>query len=146
MATLDVSIDVDKPIDEAWKVFMDESKMPEWLTGFQSMELIEGEPQTVGSKHRMVFEERGKEMIFIETVNAIEPPNEFSFTLDHESMASDMKMTLESIGEDKTRISSHTDMQAKTLMWKIMMLFMKGSMRKRQNQQFDKLKGLIESS
>ena len=33
MATLDVSIDVDKPIDEAWKVFMDESKMPEWLTG-----------------------------------------------------------------------------------------------------------------
>jgi uncharacterized protein with HEPN domain len=94
----------------------------------------------------MVFEERGKEMIFIETVNAIEPPNEFSFTLDHESMASDMKMTLESIGEDKTRISSHTDMQAKTLMWKIMMLFMKGSMRKRQNQQFEKLKGLIESS
>ena len=55
-------------------------------------------------------------------------------------------MTLESIGEDKTRISSHTDMQAKTLMWKIMMLFMKGSMRKRQNQQFEKLKGLIESS
>lgn len=50
----------------------------------------------------MVFKERGKEMVFIETVNAIEPPNEFSFTLDHESMASDLTITLESIGKDQT--------------------------------------------
>ena len=140
-----MSIDVDKPITEAWEVFMGESKLPEWLTGFQSMELIEGERLTDGSKHRMVFKERDKEIVFIETVNAIKAPNEFSFTLDHESMASDLTITREH-RQGPDWISSHTHMQVKTFMWKIMMLFMKGQMRKPQVQQYEKLNALIESS
>ena len=38
---------------------MDESKMGEWLEGYKSMEVLEGEPLTVGSKHKMIFEEDG---------------------------------------------------------------------------------------
>ena len=75
---------------------MDESRMGEWLEGYKSMELIEGEPLTVGSKHKLVFEEDGQEMTFTETVTAIEPLKEFSFDFDHDMMSSSIQMTLES--------------------------------------------------
>ena len=70
-----VSVEVNKPIEEAWEVLMDESKMGEWLEGYKGMELLEGEPLTVGSKHKMIFEEDGQELTFTETVTAISPPN-----------------------------------------------------------------------
>ena len=94
MSKFSVSVEVDKPIQHCWDILMDESRMAEWAIGFQSIETIEGEPMTVGSKHRMVFEERGKELVFIETVKVIDPPREFTFDLDHEVMNSTVSMTL----------------------------------------------------
>ena len=41
MAKYSVSVEVNRPIEEAWEVFMDESKMGEWLEGYKSMEVLE---------------------------------------------------------------------------------------------------------
>ena len=146
MAKFSVSLEVDKPIQHCWDILMDESRMAEWAIGFQSIETIEGEPMTVGSKHRMVFEERGKELVFIETVRVIDPPREFTFDLDHEVMNSTVSMTFESVGAERTRLVSYTEGRPTKLLLRIMMPFMVPQMKKRQFQQLENLKAIMEAS
>ena len=146
MSKFSVSVEVDKPIQHCWAILMDESRMAEWAIGFKSAETIEGEPMTVGSKHRMVFEERGKEGVFIETITVIDPPREFSFDFDHEVMNSTVSMTFESVGAERTRLSSYTDGRPTKLLLKIMMPFMVPQMKKRQFQQLENLKAIMEAS
>ena len=146
MAKFSVSIEVDKPIQHCWDILMDESRMAEWAIGFKSVETIEGEPLTVGSKNRMLFEERGKEIVFIETVRVIDPPREFTFDLDHEVMNSTVSMALESIGAERTRLFTHTEGRPPKLLFKIMMPFMVPQMKKRQFQQLENLKTIMEAS
>lgn len=141
-----VSVEVHADIEQAWDVFMDESKMSQWLKGFTSMETIEGEPLTVGSKYKMFFEERGREVVLVETVRAIHPPTQFAFDLDHELMNSTVDVTLERRGRGVTMISSRTDAKATKLLWKVMMFFMVPNMKKRQRENFENLKAVIESS
>ncbi|MBT8376493.1 MAG: SRPBCC family protein, partial [Bacteroidia bacterium] len=45
----DCEIMVDKPLAEAWAVSQDESKMADWLDGFQKVEPISGTQGTVGA-------------------------------------------------------------------------------------------------
>ena len=146
MSKFSVSLEVEKPIQHCWDIIMDESRMAEWAIGFKSIETIEGEPMTVGGKHRMVFEERGKEIVFIETIRVIDPPREFTFDLDHEVMNSTVSMTLESNGAERTRLSNHTDGRPTKLLLKIIMPFMVPQMKKRQFQQLENLKAIMEAS
>ena len=146
MPKYSVRIDIDRPIEEAWEVLMDESRMGEWLEGYKSMELIEGEPLTVGSKHRMIFEEDGQEMSFTETVTAINPPTEFSFDFDHDMMSSSIQMTFESVGSASTRITNRTHFKANGFFINLFMYFMTPRMKGRQRRSFARLKAMIESS
>lgn len=146
MPQYSVSVEVQADIERAWDVFMDESKMDQWLIGFKSMEIIEGDPLTVGSKHKMFFEDRGREVVLVETVQSIRPPREFVFDLDHELMNSTVRMTLEEPSRGVTLISSHTNVEPTKILWKILMFFMVPSMKKRQRQNLENLKALIESA
>ena len=146
MAKYSVSVEVSRPVEEAWDVLMDESKMSEWLEGYKSMEVLEGELLTVGSKHKMIFEEDGKELSFTETVTAIEPPKEFSFDFDHDIMRSNIQITLESVGPTSTRITNRTNVMVDGFIPNIFMFFMKPKMKNRQSRGFARLKSLIEAS
>ena len=141
-----VSVEVDRPIEVAWEVLMDESKMSEWLEGYKRMELLKGEPLTVGSKHRMIFEEKGEELTFTETVTAIDPPTEFSFDVDHDMMNSNIQMTLESVGSSSTRITNRTKFTANGFFIDLFMLLMAPRMKGRQRRSFERLKALLEAS
>ncbi len=141
-----VSVEVDKPIEEAWDVVMDEAKMGEWLEGYKGMELIEGEPLAVGSKHKMIFEENGQELTFTETVTAVDPPKEFSFDFDHDMMRSHIQITLESLESGTTRITNRTDFKVDGFFINILMFFMTPRMKGRQRRSFERLKSLIESN
>ena len=141
-----VSVEVARPIEQAWDLLQDESKMGEWLEGYKGMELLEGEPLTVGSKHKMIFEENGQELSFTETVTVIDPPTEFSFDFDHDMMSSSIQMTLESVGPASTRITNRTKFTANGFFVDLFMLFMTPRMKSRQRRSFARLKALIEAS
>ncbi len=146
MPNYSVSVEVDRPIEEAWEVLVDESKMGEWLQGYKSTETLEGAPLTVGSKHRVVFDEGGMEVVFTETVRVVEAPTEFSFDLEHEMMGSSISFTLESIGQDRTLISCLTTVNPSEMVTEEQLEAMKPDMKERQMRNFENLKGVIESS
>ena len=47
-------VTVNKPVKEAWAVAQDETKYGQWLKGFKSIELLEGEKGKAGSKYKVV--------------------------------------------------------------------------------------------
>ena len=143
MTHISTTVLINRPLGDVYSCFMDKDKLDRWLTGFKSVETILGEPLTVGSKHRMVFSERGKEVEMVETVTSIKENEEFAFLLDHDCMSSENRVTFREVGGG-TEITSTSSFQGKGLLWRLMMPLLKGSVRRRQQGDFEKLKRLIE--
>jgi uncharacterized membrane protein len=51
MKPIEIEIQLDCPLEHAWATFPNIDLMPEWVQGFDSIRLLEGEPETVGSVH-----------------------------------------------------------------------------------------------
>jgi hypothetical protein len=139
------SIIVNKPVDVAWKVFMDDSKLGDWLPGFKNAELISGRDNEVGSMYKMIFEEKGKVFEMMETLTAVVENKQFSFELDHKVMFSRNDVLFKSKGGN-TIIKGVTATKGKGLIMRAMFPLMAGSMKKNNQLAYDNLKKLIEST
>lgn len=139
------SVEVNKPVDIAWKVFMDDSKLDQWLTGFKSTALLSGKDNEVGSVYKMIFEEKGKVFEMTETITAVQENRQFSFDLDHKVMSSNNDVSFESIG-NKTVIKGVTSTKGKGLIMRAIFPLLKKSMRMNNQLTYDHLKRLIEST
>jgi len=86
-------ITVDKSIQEAWAVHKDDSKYAEWLEGFQSMELISGEKEAIGSKYKVVVipGEGQPPFTMIETVKDLKEFEYVDLNFDSDMMVFDQK-------------------------------------------------------
>ena len=140
---IEMSIVVDKPVEVAWRGFTDESRMGEWMTGFKSMETISGEKMTAGSRYRFVFEEDGEIIEFEEVMLTVIPNKEFSFHLTADFMESTVKLSFEPSGEG-TRILVENEYRGRGLIAPLLPLF-KSMMVERQEQDYGKLKAMIEA-
>ncbi len=135
--------EVDRPVDIAWGVFMDETRTVEWLPGLRSIETIRGEPGTVGSVHRMIFEEDGHRIEMEEEVVSVVKNREFAFRLTHEIMEADLVVRFEDLGE-RTRIVTTNEVRGRGLVRPLIPL-MKSNMTQRQQEGYARLKAIIES-
>ncbi len=143
--TYENKIEVNAPVEKAWAIFADPSRMGEWLTGFQSMETISGNPGEVGSKHRMVFVEDGEEMVIMEEVTAFQENELFAFTMDADPFMSDVEIRF--AGDNtRTEITAINHIEGKNLIWKSVLRLMKSMVVNRGQEQYNKLKEIIESA
>ena len=136
---------VNKPVNEAWAIMSDESRISEWLPGIKKMELISGTENTVGAVSKIFFEENGEEMIMEETITAI-TPNEhmaMTFTMDFMDMDYEMHLTDE---DGKTRIKSNSNTTGNGIMAKSILSFMKSAMKKQEDTNMNNLKTVIENN
>jgi hypothetical protein len=74
-----IELEINLPIDVMLELFQDMDFMKKWQTEFVSLEVLEGEPGTVGSKSKLVYVNKGKTSEIIETIIKKELPNEFNF-------------------------------------------------------------------
>ena len=143
--TYENKVEVNASVEKAWAIFTDQSRMGDWLTGFQSMETISGNPGEVGSKYRMIFVENGEEMVIMEEVTAFQENKLFGFTLDADPLISDVEVKFTG-DESKTEITATNHVEGKNLLWKSMLRIMKSMIANRGQEQYDKLKEIIESA
>jgi len=143
--TYENKVEVNASVEKAWAIFTDESRMGDWLTGFQSMETISGNPGEVGSKYRMIFVENGEEMVIMEEVTAFQENELFAFTLDADPLISDVEVKFRG-DESKTEMTATNHVVGKNFLWKSMLRIMKSMIANRGQEQYDKLKEIIESA
>lgn len=141
------SIDVNVPVDQAFAVHTDESRMGEWLTGFVSIENISGAPLEVGSRWRLVFEgEGGEEIEMIQEVTDYEALRHFGFVSESDDVRVGSHTRFFSDGAGGTRMELSSRLRGKTWYMRSLLPLFKGHMQERQDQDFERLRDLIETT
>lgn len=138
-----VRVEVERPVGVAWHVFADESRMEDWLGGFQSLETIAGEPGEPGSRHRLTFVEDGQEIVFEEKVLSRVDYEEFSFRMTHPMMTGEYNIVFEGI-DDRSAIVVDGKVTGEGFFRPIMPM-MRASMVERVTADYERLKRLIEN-
>ena len=135
---------INKPIKEVWSFFQNPDNLPLWLAGFQKYELVSGAAGTVGSITKHYFLERGKELILEEKILEIIPEKKFASSLDSSMMTNTVTNYFNDLGNGQTECSLSSDVQFKGFLWKQLGPLMKREFKKRQENDLQKLRQVLE--
>lgn len=138
------TVTVNAPGEKVWDIFMNPDYLKHWLPGFVSIEHLDGAVGKKGSTSKMKFIERGKELEVIEKVLFVDPMQQYSFEMQHETWNALTDVRFISIGQ-VTEIIQAVQFTPKGLFMKLMMSLMKGAMKKKMTNDLEKLKEFIES-
>ncbi|MCO6477540.1 MAG: SRPBCC family protein [Phaeodactylibacter sp.] len=128
---------------ETYDVIADYEKAPQWITGLKKVEPLEGTPGKAGFVANYIFEERGRKVIFHEEVTVVEPYNFFQQKMEGGGLATEGKVHFQEQQGD-TRILMKNKVWGKSLLMKLFLPLMKGMMKRRQMNDLQNLKLLVE--
>lgn len=137
-------VEIDKPIEQVWRVFSDETRMQEWMDGLQRTESISGDALTVGGRSKLVFLEGEEEIEVIEEVTECKPGELYSFKMETDPFEGTTEIRF-SAGENGTKLSAVTTMDGRNLVWCALLRLMKGAIADRNQGYYENLKRLIEA-
>ena len=142
--TYETRVEVSRPADKAFFTFIDAGKMSEWLAGFEKLEYLSGMPGTPGSKLRLTFERNGKKIVAIQEIIDFNWNKLFEFTLENKMMK--VNSRTEFIGKGmNTEIVSTNVVRGKGVFRRFLIPYMKSGLKKQSQEDFDRLKKVIES-
>lgn len=136
---------INKPVKEVWDFFKDPNNLKLWLGGFQRFEHINGTPGTVGAKAKHYFLEKGKELVLEEEIIEEIPQKKFVSTLSSPMMVNTVTNYFNDLGNNQTEYSLSSDTQFKGFFWKQVGPLMKGEFKKRQENDLQTLKQVLEN-
>ena len=136
---------INRPIKEVWAFFKNPDNLKRWLGGFQRLEHISGTPGTVGAKARHYFLEKGKELVMEEEIIEEIPEKKFVGTLSSPMMVNTVTNYFNDLGNSQTEYSLSSDTQFKGFFWKQIGPLMKSEFKKRQENDLQRLKQVLES-
>lgn len=146
MAGFDSKIAIDKPIHHVYTAFLDQQRMKEWLTGFQSIELLRGTINAVGSRYKLTMQENGHVICLYQEIIVNNENEEFSFTMEHEAMTSHSRVRFIPLNNHSTQLWLTVTIQGKGRLWKFIIPTMVPLLQKRQEADLQKFKNMLESS
>ena len=143
-------ISVDKPVKETWAVTQDESKFDQWLEGFKSIELIEGEKGQPGSKYKVIVNPGDGQEDF-EMIQTVVSVNEFKNVKMHfDSEFMDFEQTITHLESDGiTTVKTDSKVIAKGAMMRSMFAIMEtfgGSFTAQEKKNIEALKKVIDEN
>ena len=103
----DGEVVINKPAKECWAVMSDASRISEWLPSIQKMELVSGEPQTVGAVSTIYVSENGNEMTMQETITEVVDNERMAMTYTMDFMNMVYEMNLKEV-DGQTTITTHS--------------------------------------
>ena len=135
---------INKSIKEVWEFFKNPDNLKLWLGGFQRFEHISGTPGAAGAKAKHYFIERGKELVLDEEIIEVIPEKKILGTLGSPMMVNTVTNYFNDLGNNQTEYSLSSDTQFKGFLWKQIGPLMKGEFKKRQENDLQTLKKVLE--
>ena len=139
-----VTISINQPVETVWEKLMNPDNLKFWLTGFISAEHVSGEYGKPGAISKLKFKERGKEMEVTETVTAIKPNQQYSFTMTSTTFNVETDIRLISFGS-RTEMIQTVQFFSKQFFMKLFMPLIKGAMKKRMENELIRFKNFVEA-
>ena len=137
-------VDIAKAPSDAWDTFMDMDHMGSWMTGFERIEVLSGEPGEVGSEYMLYFRENGRLMTVKETATIMEHGKRYGFDMENEWFDGSALITIEAIASG-SRLTIDNTVHGRGLFRRTVLFLMQSKMKERQQGDIEKLRDLIES-
>ena len=136
---------INRPVKEVWAFFKNPDTLKLWLGGFQRFEQVSGTPGTVGAKAKHYFLEKGKDLVMDEEIIEVIPEKKFVGTLSSPMMVNTVTNYFNDLGNNQTEYSLSSDTQFKGFFWKQIGPLMKSEFKKRQENDLQRLKQVLEN-
>lgn len=136
---------INRPVKEVWDFFKNPDNLKRWLGGLQKFEHISGVPGAVGAKAKHYFHEMGKDLVLDGEITEVIPEKRIIGNLDSSMMLTRVTNTFNDLGNDQTEVSISSDTQFKGFLWKQVGSLMKGEFKKRQENDLQTLKNVLEN-
>lgn len=114
------SIEIDAPIEHVFDYAI--HHVPEWSTIVVEDECVEQTADWVGSKLRIVTEERGRRMVFEGTIKRHLPPTDHALEMVGKYFDLDVEYRFEDLG-GRTRVTQRSAVRPKGLLKVVFLLF-----------------------
>ena len=139
------SVDINLNINKVIELFDNPDNMGKWQEGFVSFEHLGGEPGQPGAKSKVTYNNKGRELILIETVLVRNLPHEFSGIYEHKHMVNSMKNSFEPLSENQTRWVAEIEYtKLNGFMIKLMAFLMPGMFKKQTQKWLNQFKVFVE--
>ncbi len=145
-----VSVEIDAPLAKTWAIFNDPANMEKWMSTdqmkFESIELISGKENEVGSKYKLVMTDRGNRVEMIETVMAYEFQKRFAFNLKDDF--ADFNLDISFKEDNGKTIVTEVNSGGIELPFfsKVMVYMFRGMIKAQKEEMYGQLKELVEKS
>lgn len=146
MAGFEAKIAINKPIHLVYAAFLDPQRMKEWLSGLQSIELLQGSNNAVGSRYKLTLVENGHQIILFQEITVNSENEELAFTMEHETMTSKSRVQFIPLNQDTTELRLTVEVHGQGRLWKFLIPSMVPLLQKRQETDLLKFKNMVERS
>lgn len=140
------AIRIDKPLATVWEFLINPDNLRLWSQGFETWELLSGEPGTVGARYKITYRENGKDTVFTDELLELAEHQSVRASKRHETMYITLFNRFIDHEGSSTEIVSDVEVQFLTALFKTLGPGLKGEFVKRQNNDFATLKQVLESS
>lgn len=136
-------VSVDKPVDISFRVFTSPFSLSAWIPGLKNVKWISGKPNEVGSKWEMTIEDDGDEYVMTEELVAFKENELFVVKMENYEITNDVEVRFTDKGTT-SEICSSNHVVAKNFFQKPVIVFLKSTLKKRNEEMYKNLKRLIE--
>lgn len=137
-------VTINAPREKVVGLFDSKENLAKWQPGFISMEHLSGEHGKVGAKYKMKYKMGKREVEMVETITAINFPDNFGATYEAKGVWNEIKNHFEELPNGKTRYWTDNEFKMKGMM-KIMAWIMPGAFKKQSQKYLDLFKGFVET-
>lgn len=138
------SVDINKPRAEVVALFDNPDHMQYWQDGFLRFERISGKHGEVGSKNKIVYDQKGKEMVLTETIKVYDLPREMTGIYEHKMMDNEMQNIFTELSPTQTRWVAHIHYYRVKGFLKIVAFLFPGMFKKQVQKWMDQFKAFAE--
>jgi len=137
-------IEIDRPLSEVYAAFNNPDNLPRWISGLQRTEPISGTPGQVGAKTRQIYLERGRIIELVETITVHERMKRFAGEIAGQGVNCAIQVEFVDRGRS-TLVVAGSDVRSRSIMLRLMLPFVRASIRKRQGGDLERFKSLVEA-
>jgi uncharacterized protein YndB with AHSA1/START domain len=139
------SIEINRPVNDVFRYIDSAEHVTKWLSGLVKIIPITEGGNRVGARARHVYNENGRTFEMEEETLAYEPNHRVKIRAVGDAFELTAEYTLTAVG-NRTRLDFETDLTFRNILLRLLGPLFGGSSKKRVEQDFQRLKALVESA
>jgi len=143
MAGFVTRVEVNKPVGQTFRLYLDESIMPQWISGFKGIEILRGKPREADSFYRMLIHFNGEDLHIYQKLLEVNPHERLLIQMEHPEFFTYSEILFSPCGK-ATELNCKVKIEGKNVKIKLAMPLVKSILECRNEQDYQVFKKIVE--